>query len=322
MRCIALAQSWQDRGGRVVFRTWSTSPTLINRIEQAGFELDLLDSLPEISEDARITGELCAQKGCRWLVADGYHFTPAFQKQVRTYGVKLLLVDDYAHHDVYAADALLNQNVAAGRLNYNFETPVRLLLGLQYVMLRREFLVHRSYSKNISSAKRILITMGGADPGNLTAKVLGSIGMLGRNDLEVRALVGSANPNIESLRELRQTLKANIELQHDIIDIPALMSWADMAITAGGSTCYELCFFGVPMLALAIAENQRGICAGLDRAGVAINLGWHEQLGAMDISEALFKLLSNGKMLMSMSDAGRNMVDGFGAKRVVEFIGN
>ena len=35
------------------------------------------------------------------------------------------------------------------------------------------------------------------------------------------------------------------------------MAWCDLAVTAGGSTLWELAYFHVPSVVLIVAENQR-----------------------------------------------------------------
>ena len=46
-------------------------------------------------------------------------------------------------------------------------------------------------------------------------------------------------------------------------DMRAIMATADLAVTAGGQTTYELAASGVPAVALCIAENQRPNLAAL-----------------------------------------------------------
>ena len=56
--------------------------------------------------------------------------------------------------------------------------------------------------------------MGGADTDNVTLKVIQALAILDEPDLEVKIVVGPANPNIESLKkELSTFQKNNIKLQ-------------------------------------------------------------------------------------------------------------
>ena len=75
---------------------------------------------------------------------------------------------------------------------------------------------------------------------------------------------------------------------------------------------------GLPTVALVLAENQQGIATGLDEVGVAVNLGWHTEISTAQITNALVGLLENRSLRRQASQRGRELVDGLGAKRVVE----
>lgn len=128
-----------------------------------------------------------------------------------------------------------------------------------------------------SGTKHILITMGGADPQNATLKVIEALNGAGLQDVHVKALVGAANPHRELLAASAAACPSRCELLTDVEDMPALMQWADLAITAAGSTCWELMCMGVPMLVMVLAENQERIAEQLQREKCAVNLGWHNE---------------------------------------------
>jgi spore coat polysaccharide biosynthesis predicted glycosyltransferase SpsG len=96
------------------------------------------------------------------------------------------------------------------------------------------------------------------------------------------------------------------------------MAWGDVAVSGGGSTCWELAFMGLPNLALALADNQRGIADGLGRAGVAENLGWFEEVNEETIATRLEDLLKDRARRAEMGRRGRKLVDGRGPERVVD----
>jgi spore coat polysaccharide biosynthesis predicted glycosyltransferase SpsG len=94
------------------------------------------------------------------------------------------------------------------------------------------------------------------------------------------------------------------------------MSWADLAVTGAGSTCWELACVGLPAVTLVIAENQRAIAEELGAAGVVFNLGWHEEVSAERIATTVDGLLYSSFRRLRMSQTGRAVVDGKGAERV------
>ena len=63
-----------------------------------------------------------------------------------------------------------------------------------------------------------------------------------------------------------------------IPNMPSLMNWADLAITAGGSTSWELAFMGVPNLIINFAKNQVSNSEQLHDSGLAMNLGDYKRI--------------------------------------------
>jgi spore coat polysaccharide biosynthesis predicted glycosyltransferase SpsG len=98
--------------------------------------------------------------------------------------------------------------------------------------------------------------------------------------------------------------------------MPELMAWADIAIAAGGSTNWELAFMGLPSIVITIADNQQAIAAELDRQGVIINLGWHQDVTIEQIVLVLRELIGDRHKREDMSQKGCKLVDGNGASRV------
>ena len=61
MRCIALAQAWQDLGGKVTFLSHCESETLKERIQTEGFGFIALDHVCPDSSDLKHTLETLEQ---------------------------------------------------------------------------------------------------------------------------------------------------------------------------------------------------------------------------------------------------------------------
>ena len=74
MRCLALAQAWQDSGGHAVFAMATEAPVLQARIESEGMEAIRLPVEPGGADDAACTCDLARKLGARWVVVDGYQF--------------------------------------------------------------------------------------------------------------------------------------------------------------------------------------------------------------------------------------------------------
>lgn len=317
MRCLALAQAWKRIGGRALFLQAQSTAALERRVRDAGFEALPRAAVPGSAEDAAQTAALAIEHAAWWVVADGYRFGGEWQQQVKAAGVRLLAFDDYGHSGHCRADFILNQNLHADAALYAVrEAGTRLLLGVRYVQLREEFLAERGEPRQIPAvARRILITLGGGDSGAVASEAVRAVAAL--NDVEAVLTVGGCSPQLEPLRALLRETQAPIRLIEDATNMAELMAWADVAIAASGATSWELARLGLPSLVVALAENQVPVAEALAREGIAINLAWHAKVSHRTLAEALRALLDDASRRRAMSDAGRRLVDGLGADRVV-----
>ena len=321
MRCLALAQAWKNGRGHAVFVTACESDGLRQRLSDEGFQVITLEHPYPDPADWEMTSKVLTAYPDAWVVLDGYHFDLAYQRQIREAGHRLLVIDDTAHLDHYYADVVLNQNINAERLQYSCELYTRLLLGTRYVLLRSEFLAWREWQREIPEvAHKVLVTLGGGDPDNQTLKVIRALQRMDVDGLEAVVVVGASNPHFRELQSAVRNLQFAIRLVQNVTNMPELMAWADVAVSAGGSTCWELAFMGLPTVVLVLAENQQGIAAGLGEAGVVLNLGWYAEASIAQVANTLAGLLEDRGLRRQMSQQGRELVDGLGSERVGEFL--
>jgi UDP-2,4-diacetamido-2,4,6-trideoxy-beta-L-altropyranose hydrolase len=319
MRCLALAQAWQDAGGRVVFLMAMEAPALEARLRSEGMEVIHLPVQPGSTDDAIRTADFAHQVGADWVVVDGYHFGADYQRIIKDSGLRLLFIDDNGHAGHYSADLVLNQNIHAHEGLYpNKEPYTRLLLGTRYVLLRREFLKWRGWKREIPEvARKVLVTMGGSDPDNVTLKVIQALQQVNMDGLEATVVVGGSNPHYEELQSAVQDSRFPIRLESNVVDMPELMAWADVAVSAGGSVIYELAFMGVPIIGLSRAKQEEVLLQRSTQSGISINLGVYHSVQPGWICEVLTGLAHSKEQRLAMSRAGRSLVDEFGPDRVI-----
>ena len=322
MRCLALAQAWQSRGGDVVLAVAIGDTAIEARIRDEGIQFERSSGFPGSAEDGQKTVELARNCGASWVIADGYHFGPSFQQTIKEADIQLLVIDDNGENREYHADLVLNQNIHAHERMYRKRaTSTRLLLGTGYALLRKEFLRWRDWERKISQvAAKILVTMGGGDQDNVTGKVVDALRDFPPNSIEAKVVVGGVNPHHAKLSSAARDAEVKIDIKRNVSNMPELMAWADIAVTGGGSTCWEMAFMALPSLTIVMAENQRGVAAGLNERGGPLSLGWWEEVGEQEIVKMLSSLMRNVARRTEMSQLGRELVDGDGCERVLEAI--
>jgi len=317
MRCLALAQAWQAEGESVYF-VGEITGGLEARLRDEGITVQALESTPGEKSDACETARKARALGGTWVVVDGYHFDGLYQRQLREERTRVLALDDYGHADRYEANLVLNQNINADVSLYRDRAEdTDLLLGPCFALLRKEFWPWRDPRRTLrKEACRVLVTLGGADPENCTTSVVEGLGLLDRTDLHCTVVVGGSNPNKEVVAAATERVDVSVDLRSNVDDMASLMAEHDIAISAGGSTCWELAFMGLPNIIVVLADNQRGIAEGLDETGTALNLGWHEAVEKEEIADQLEKLIRNDESRLQMARKGQKLVDGRGAERV------
>jgi UDP-2,4-diacetamido-2,4,6-trideoxy-beta-L-altropyranose hydrolase len=319
LRCLALAQAWNESGGHTIVLTACQSPEVHERLTAEGIHLELLSAVASGERDAEETLGLARRLEARWVVLDGYHFTADFQRRVRRDGVRLLAIDDDRHASHYAADLVLNPNPHATEQLYRAREPyTQLLLGTRFALLRREFLRWRGWTREVpDTARKVLITLGGSDPHGVSLKAIEALHRVEIPGLEVILVIGPASPHSAELAALARSAATSIQIQRDVKDMAELMAWADIAVAAGGTTTWERAMLGLPSLVIILAENQRQPAEASDRMGIAWNLGWHGCLDAARLSDALRRLIHDRPAREAMSRQGPRWIDGLGASRVV-----
>lgn len=314
MRCLALAQVWKRAGGRVTFLIPEGSSAIEKRIRLEGCCLKSLanSSFPQAVVDflRRTTPGV--------IVLDGYGFRSREQSALSGASHQVLVIDDFGQSTEYPVRWILNQNPQARPDIYARRgIQTQLLLGSEYVLLRQEFRPWLSWKRTVPEyASKILITVGGSDPDNLSLRILESLSQLKDANLEVVLVAGGSNPYLRELQSRVDSSPTPVRMVTNTLDIPSLMAWADIAISGAGGTAYELCYMGLPALLFVIADNQKSIAESLSNASAAVNAGWARDFDALSFAGRLRQLIGSQSARHALSTRARELVDGLGADRV------
>jgi UDP-2,4-diacetamido-2,4,6-trideoxy-beta-L-altropyranose hydrolase len=322
MRCLALAQAWQDAGGECIFAMTEATPSVEERVRSEKIETVAITARAGSPQDAAQLSELAGNARARWVVVDGYQFDVEYQGRVKAAGLKLMLIDDTGHADAYVADVVLDQNAHASEDSYQHrEAYTQLLLGSRYSMLRRDFRAWRDWKREISSlGRKVLVTMGGSDPENQTLRAIRALQRLQIEGFEARIVVGGSNPHFDSLELAAAGASQNLKLVRNTKNMPELMAWADIAVAAGGSVAWELAFMGLPTVFTVSTEHQRPIAEAAAMEGAGICFGALTAADEPSAAAAIEDLLRNASQRRTMAENGRRLVDGAGAERVVSIL--
>lgn len=320
MRCLALGERWIECGGDVTVVVSADIPDgLASRAASIGAEVE---RLPAGAEDADWLLERAGTLGARWVVIDGYRFDERYLTAVSRAGTPVLAIDDDARHKAYPTRMILNQNLHAKSEAYAGKSDAPLLLGPRYTLIRSEFRRAGDWERHVSAVVgKVLVTLGGADPGGHTGRLIEAFSRLADRDQmltpSIRVVVGPANPLLEFLHGIVAD-RPDIELLSNVLDMGEQMRWCDLAISAAGSTVWELALFGTPMMLATASEVEEPVARSLAEIGAALHLGRLADLDIADLSACFEKVMPDAALRKGLGDAAAGLVDGQGARRVVD----
>lgn len=325
---------------------------------------DLEKELPEVSAllTEATTSEGCSSEGCSSIyLLDSYFVTERYITEIRSVA-KTVYIDDLQLFD-YPVDLVINYDVipctAMPAYCDAYRKAGKALLGATYTPLRSQF-ENRAITVK-ETVSDILITTGGSDPYHFCVEfikqyadkfpagserssktdttaytALSSAGSLSaqmpiENAQELPTLhvvIGRLSPDREALYTLSKEYSF-IKLYENIIDMADLMSKCDLAVSAAGTTLYELCALGVPAISFTMADNQLTAAKAFDAVG-AIPCSGDIRTEKEDMFLRIFEFLSKMSSTSSPSEEisegyenrlqaykiVRKLVDGCGAKYI------
>jgi UDP-2,4-diacetamido-2,4,6-trideoxy-beta-L-altropyranose hydrolase len=318
MRLLALGQAWLDGGGRVRVLAGDAPGPLLDRLRTEGFAVDPASDVDR--PDPRLREILAADPDAR-AVIDSPRIGVPDLAALAGVADRVLVMDDMAALPHYPVAWVVNQNAHADRAAYPAESGPRYLLGLPYVLLRREF--RRTWrARTIAArARHLLVAFGGADPGGMTYRAVHALDRLPaalRRDLEVRVVVGVANPAGGALEQAVAASSIAIALERDVRDMAGQMAWADLALSSGGTTVWELARSGCPTLVVETAPSEVLLAKGLARVGLFDRLGPAAALDDGVIATAIARRIDDARWRSEMAILGPSLVDGQGGARVID----
>ena len=318
MRCMAIANEFRRQGQDAVFIVADDQSA--QYLEGQSFQYICLNTVwNDLNSEIELLINYVKQYNIDKILIDTYFVSKDYLNKLNVY-TKTIYIDDIADF-VYPVHMLINYNIYYYTKCYEDRyrgLSTKLLLGCEYAPLRGEFAgISHLFSESVS---KVFVTTGGTDNYNVAGNLLG---FLNKQDsvlsgLQYHVIVGKYNFNKTQLEQLSDHYE-NIVLHYDVTNMSEIMLNCDIAITAGGSTMYELCACAVPMITYSIADNQIDGVLGFDRQGVAKYCGdirEREQEVYCNIYRAIIEYQGDNQYRRQTAERMKRIVDGQGAYRL------
>jgi UDP-2,4-diacetamido-2,4,6-trideoxy-beta-L-altropyranose hydrolase len=270
---------------------------------------------PERAADALL--ERNSDEAPGWTIVDGYGLAAStLLRRLRAADRRTVVIDDIGDTDLSAA-AVINQNTDDPALYAKAAPGALLLLGPRFALVADEFRLARRPPEIPEVVRRVLVAFGGADRKRMTQRVLQCLATAGGELSQVDVVVGPFHA------QAMPPAGASFDLHYHATppNLVALMTGADAVISASGSTCWETCCLGRPLVSVQTVENQREIAATLRRSGAALTLDFSANGFRDDKFLALWQALQPAITRRALAAAARDLVDGLGANRVADALG-
>ena len=324
MRCLSIAEEYRRQNGEVIFLT--ADECAGDLIEKKDFSYICLNSMwNDLEQELDVMVGIIEEKRIPLLLVDSYFVTEKYLSTLRKY-TKIAYMDDLDQF-IYPVDILINYNIYAEQLDYpqryrDVGVTTRFALGCSYAPLREEF---RGRERSISQrVQKVLITTGGTDIYDVTGHLIEQISrQRWFPELEFEVIVGRFNSHTDELTAKWKRYNNNIHFHYNVTDMADYMMTCDIAVTAGGSTVYELMACGTPAIVYTLADNQFDIARTVSEMKLIPWVG-DVRKEIRECCRSIVYVINDyikdfeRRELVSMRM--QELVDGFGSKRLVDLM--
>jgi UDP-2,4-diacetamido-2,4,6-trideoxy-beta-L-altropyranose hydrolase len=308
MRSAVLADALRGRGHR---------STLALRAGEGGlpqWSLPAAECIDLAGDDQAAAAQaeaLAAAQRPDWIVVDGYGLMGQdLPARARKLGARVVAFDDLGSEGG-GADLVINANVAGG------DARDGRLLGPAYALIDRSYLEARNRPGR-HVVRNVMITFGGSDLHGLTPRVVAAFAEV-PGELSINVVAGPYH----KARDIPSPGRHRLTVHRAPQGLAALMADADLMVSAAGSTCWQACCVGLPLLAIQTVDNQGEVLQQLSASGCAVTMEREEFMALVERGgfPALIAPLMDPARRAAMRTAQRATVDGGGAARIVAAMG-
>ncbi|MDR0964458.1 MAG: hypothetical protein LBM60_07575 [Clostridium sp.] len=246
------------------------------------------------------------------IILDSYELSDAYIATKNASNRLVVCYDDNALYE-YSCDVVANANAYAAELPYRFGArKPALCLGPQYALLREEF--RECHPATIrENAHKVFVCFGGADIRGFSPIALRAL--LSIPMIEIHLVLGEMTRCDEEVASLASE---RVHLYKNPTKISEIMGQCDIAISAAGSSVYELASMGLPTILVVQADNQAKIAEYLSRHKLMTSVGDWTQFQEEALCQETKALLDDTARRMRESIALRQLVNKDGANKLAQ----
>ncbi len=318
MRCLAIAKSAMSLGMACCFLVADENPVEILQEHEIPFVI-LHSDWQDLSGEIDKVREILKHERDPILLIDTYSVTKSYVDALRPYACIAYLGSK--RESLGKLDLLINYSTD---IDYDFYQEAygketTLLLGPAYAPLRDEF--HRAAAVVKQKAERILLTTGNSDPLHIVPELLRALlPALSGQKILLECVVGRFYDNREQLF-LEFDGCASVILHENMQSMSELMKRCDIAVSANGTTVYELSAIGLPVISFALTEEQVRSAEALSELGVIDYCGraYEDKTGCVaSVVNQVLRYLAEPEARLKLAERAHSFIDGRGCQRITD----
>lgn len=320
MRCLSIAEAIVERGEQVTFISADEYPTAM--LSEKGYKHVVLGTdWQDMNGEIDAMKSVIADGSANVLLVDSYQVTEEYLRELDKV-IRVFYIDDLNFCKHYIT-GLINYACYAGDMEYGNESR-EFYMGCSYAPLRKMF---RNCSKRVATekAKKLLIMSGGTDPCDMLVRILKVIrdSLIDRFD-SITLICGRYFSNEVGLKnviaESSEGFKDIVHIIPSVENMRECFEQADLVISAGGTTMYEVCAIGVPTISFAIVDNQLQNVEWLDRHNIVPCAGDARVEGTEKNIVSIIEQMDDIEIMNGYSKRMQSLVDGQGAVRLADIL--
>lgn len=320
MRCMSICDAFLELGGTCEFIVADVEAA--SAVNERGYKAYVLDSKwDDLEYEIKTMIDFVKAHKVELLLVDSYYATESYFEKLRPFTRLVYLTGK--NNACYDIDALIDYTIGSEEKGYKSlykDTTTKLFVGVQYAPLRKQFELSGVFHDKVDN---ILLTTGGTDGEGFPVELLEQIEKVEPTLLECNwnIVVGKFYSDTVKERLQKFSNRKNIYIYENVVDMAGLMQKCDVAISAAGSTIYELCACGVPTIAFSFVDNQVKDLEAFKKKGYVFSVG--DTRGRMQgciqkIIVYLKQLKREDALRRLQAQKMKTCIDGKGARRLAE----
>jgi len=317
-RSLTIGESLRKYGFKIIFLINQNS-VIINELQKKKFQFSIIPNSISYKIEPKFISNFLKFNNINSIILDMREYGEFLSNQIKKVGFNVIVIDD-AFCKAVNADLLFNGTLPPKNFKYKkLNRNSNFYVGPKYFLAKEEFRRYRKKLSDIKNKKKynVVISIGGADPTNLTLSVLNAASDL--PNIHTTVIMG---PFFKFKSKIEKFVRkhSNIKLKSSPSKIWEEFNKADIVISKSGVTLFELALLRVPTICIVGFKHEEPNAKLFEKRKFCINLGFQNSVNEDKIRYTILRLIENKKKRKNMSKSGGKIIDGKGVLRTQNLI--